>query len=324
MVSLDLIKKPIQKEFDMFQTAFENELKSNNEIISSINQHILKKRGKQIRPLLTLLSAKSVGDINDNTIKCAISLEILHTASLIHDDVVDESNERRNQPSVNALWNNKVSILAGDYLLSLSLSVCNQTNNHKIMEKITQLGKNLSEGELLQITNIKNFNCQEDKYLEVIKKKTAALFETCTYMGAVSTNCTEEESRMMEKFGEIYGICFQIKDDIFDYISTHEEIGKPVGNDIREGKITLPLIYALNKNKEEKEQYLNIIKNKEFNKENIKKLIDYTINSGGIEYAEQKIQEYIKEGEKLIENIESKDIKNSLIMMLKHTAERKK
>jgi octaprenyl-diphosphate synthase len=308
----------------MFQTAFENELKSNNEIISSVNQHILKKRGKQIRPLLTLLSAKSVGDINDNTIKCAISLEILHTASLIHDDVVDESNERRNQPSVNALWNNKVSILAGDYLLSLSLSVCNQTNNHKIMEKITQLGKNLSEGELLQITNIKNINCQEDKYLEVIKKKTAALFETCTYMGAVSTNCTEEEIRMMEKFGEIYGICFQIKDDIFDFISTHEEIGKPVGNDIREGKITLPLIYALNKNKEEKEQYLNIIKNKEFSKENIKKLIDFTINSGGIEYAEQKIQEYIKEGEKLIENIENKDIKNSLIMMLKHTAERKK
>lgn len=318
MISIEEIRKPIAKEFEQFESEFVNSFSSQNELIKEIKQHILKKRGKQIRPLLTLLAAKSIGNVNENTIKCAISLEMLHTASLIHDDVVDESNERRGQDSVNAKWNNKISVLVGDFLLSQSLSIANETKNLNILNKITELGKNLSEGELLQITNLKNNNIIEEKYIEVIRKKTATLFETCTYTGAVSVNGKEEEIERIRKYGEIYGICFQIRDDIFDYISTKEKIGKPIGNDIKEGKITLPLLYALNHGKE-KEKYKEIIKRKDFSNENVDKLINFSIENGGIEYAINKMKTYRDEGKKMIENIKNKEVKESLIKILDYT-----
>lgn len=321
MISIEQIKEPIQKEYEEFKIKFREAFQSNNELINVVNKYILQKTGKQIRPLLTLLAAKSLGVINENTYRCAIAMEMLHTASLIHDDVVDESNERRGQASVNSKWNNKISILIGDYLLSQSLAIANQTKNLKILDKITSLGKQLSEGELIQMDNVKNINCKEDKYFEVIKKKTASLFETCTYAGAVSVGANSEEIEKLRKFGEIYGICFQIKDDIFDYISTEKKIGKPVGNDIREGKITLPLIYALNQS-EEKNTYLEIIKNKNFTKENIEKIIDFVIKNKGIEYAKQKMKEYQEKANLLLETIENQEIKHSLQLVLQHTIER--
>ncbi len=321
MISIDQIKEPIQKEYEQFKTKFKEAFESNNELISVVNNHILKKTGKQIRPLLTLLSAKSIGTINENTYRCAISMEMLHTASLIHDDVVDESNERRGQESVNAKWNNKISILVGDYLLSQSLAIANMTESTKILAKITNLGKELSEGELLQISNVKEVNCKEEKYIDVIRKKTAALFETCTYTGAISAGANKEQAEILRKFGEIYGICFQIKDDIFDYISTEKEIGKPVGNDIREGKITLPLLYALNVSND-RNVFLEIIKNKNFTKENVEKLINFAIENKGIEYAKQKMEEYKEKGFQLLKNIEKNEIKKSLELILQHTIER--
>lgn len=323
MTSIELIKRPIQKEFALFQERFREAFESNNEFLSAVHKHILNKTGKQIRPLLTLLSAKSVGKINDNTIRCAVSLEMLHTASLIHDDVVDESMERRGQPSINSRWNNKVSVLVGDYLLSQSLSIATQTENLLVLKKITQLGKELSEGELLQMQNVKNINRDEQKYLNVIRKKTATLFDTCTYSGAVSTHCSIEEAEILRKFGELYGICFQIKDDIFDYISTEKEIGKPVGNDIKEGKITLPLLYALNSNDKERDKYIDIISNKNFTKENIEKLIQFSIDNGGIEYAEKRILDFKAECNKILKKIKNIDIRESLSMMLDHTISRK-
>lgn len=321
MISIEQIKEPIQKEYEEFKIKFREAFQSNNELINVVNKYILQKTGKQIRPLLTLLAAKSLGVINEDTYRCAIAMEMLHTASLIHDDVVDESDERRGQASVNSKWNNKISILIGDYLLSQSLAIANQTKNLKILDKITSLGKQLSEGELIQMDNVKNINCKEDKYFEVIKKKTASLFETCTYAGAVSVGANSEEIEKLRKFGEIYGICFQIKDDIFDYISTEKKIGKPVGNDIREGKITLPLIYALNQS-EEKNTYLEIIKNKNFTKENIEKIIDFVIKNKGIEYAKQKMKEYQEKANLLLETIENQEIKHSLELVLQHTIER--
>lgn len=321
MISIEQIKEPIQKEYEEFKIKFREAFQSNNELINVVNKYILQKTGKQIRPLLTLLAAKSLGVINEDTYRCAIAMEMLHTASLIHDDVVDESNERRGQASVNSKWNNKISILIGDYLLSQSLAIANQTKNLKILDKITSLGKQLSEGELIQMDNVKNINCKEDRYFEVIKKKTASLFETCTYAGAVSVGANNEEIEKLRKFGEIYGICFQIKDDIFDYISTEKKIGKPVGNDIREGKITLPLIYALNQS-EEKNTYLEIIKNKNFTKENIEKIIDFVIKNKGIEYAKQKMKEYQEKANLLLETIENQEIKHSLELVLQHTIER--
>ena len=321
MISIEQIKEHIQKEYEEFKIKFREAFQSNNELINVVNKYILQKTGKQIRPLLTLLAAKSLGVINEDTYRCAIAMEMLHTASLIHDDVVDESNERRGQASVNSKWNNKISILIGDYLLSQSLAIANQTKNLKILDKITSLGKQLSEGELIQMDNVKNINCKEDRYFEVIKKKTASLFETCTYAGAVSVGANSEEIEKLRKFGEIYGICFQIKDDIFDYISTEKKIGKPVGNDIREGKITLPLIYALNQS-EEKNTYLEIIKNKNFTKENIEKIIDFVIKNKGIEYAKQKMKEYQEKANLLLETIENQEIKHSLELVLQHTIER--
>lgn len=321
MISIEQIKEPIQTEFEKFQEKFYHAFNSDNELINIVNQYILKKTGKQIRPILTILAAKSQGEVNENTYRCAIAMEMLHTASLIHDDVVDESNERRGQESVNAKWNNKVSILVGDYLLSQALFIANETENHKILTKITQLGKKLSEGELLQISNVKNINCDEEKYIDVIRKKTAALFETCTYSGAISVKYNELQTKILEKFGEIYGICFQIKDDIFDYISSEKKLGKPVGNDIREGKITLPLLYALNVS-QKKEEYLDIIRRKDFSKENINKIINFTISNGGIEYAKQKMEKYKQEALTILKNIENEKIRKSLELVLQHTIER--
>lgn len=325
MISIEQIKEPIREEFRLFDVAFKAAFQSNNEILSIVNEYIHNNKGKQIRPILTFLAAKICGKPNESTINTAISLELLHTASLIHDDIVDDTYERRGQKSVNAIWRNKIAVLVGDYILSQSLSIANKTKNCDILDGITNLGKELSDGELLQISNAKNVTVDEQKYLEVISKKTAMLFSICTSSGAISVGANKENIEKLRKFGKIYGICFQIKDDIFDYISTEEEIGKPVGNDIREGKITLPLLYALKSSgDEEKEEYLNILKRKDFTQENVEKLIRFAKAKGGIEYAEKRMLEFKEEAIKTIDYFDDNDIKKSLLMTLEHTIERKK
>lgn len=325
MITIEEIIKPIEKEFSLFREEYEKKFQTDNIILQQIHNHILNKKGKQIRPILTLLSAKATGEINEKTINTAIAMEMLHTASLIHDDVVDETNERRGQKSVNAIWNNKISILAGDYILSQSLYAANETEDIRIIGEITKLGKEISKGEIQQISNMQKSIYDEEKYLEVIKMKTAALLSTCTTCGAITCEASEAKRETMKKYGELYGICFQIKDDIFDYISTEQEIGKPVGNDIREGKITLPLIYALNNSGEkEKEEILNLIKTKKTNQESIQKIAKFAIDKGGIKYAEEKMRAYKKEAMNIIKDIDKQDIKDSLENLFEHTIERKK
>ena len=325
MISIEQIKKTVAEEFKLFDTHFEKAFESNNEILSAVNHYILENKGKQIRPILTFLSAKICGTPTISTINAAVSLELLHTASLVHDDIVDDTFERRGKKSVNAVWKNKITVLVGDFLLSKSLSVANQTKNFKILDSITNLGKELSEGELLQISNTKNVSTDEQKYFDVIIKKTATLFSTCTGLGAISIDADDEKTELLRKFGEIYGICFQIKDDIFDYISSKKEIGKPVGNDIREGKITLPLLYALNNADESiKEKYIAILKKQDFSEKNVEKLIIFAVKNGGIEYAEKRIMDFKNKAVELIKSFPENEIKEALLLTLEHTIQRKK
>ena len=244
-----------------------------------------------MRPMLILLIAKNYGGISSVTQHSAVGLELLHTASLVHDDVVDESMERRGQASVNAEYNNKVAVLVGDYVLSTALLNVALTNNTHIVQSLAELGRTLSNGEILQLSNIQNSEFSEEVYYEVIKMKTAALFEACCEIGAMSANATEEDLEKAKTFGRNLGIIFQIRDDIFDYYDS-KEIGKPTGNDMAEGKLTLPVLYALNSTEDEEMKAIaRKVKSRDVSQEEISRLVAFTKANGGIEYAEQKMLE---------------------------------
>lgn len=244
-----------------------------------------------MRPMLILLIAKNYGGISSVTQHSAVGLELLHTASLVHDDVVDESKERRGQASVNAEYNNKVAVLVGDYVLSTALLNVALTNNTHIVQSLAELGRTLSNGEILQLSNIQNSEFSEEVYYEVIKMKTAALFEACCEIGAMSANATEEDLEKAKSFGRNLGIIFQIRDDIFDYYDS-KEIGKPTGNDMSEGKLTLPVLYALNSTEDEEMKAIaRKVKSRDVSQEEISRLVAFTKANGGIEYAEQKMLE---------------------------------
>ena len=244
-----------------------------------------------MRPMLILLVAKNYGGISSVTQHSAVGLELLHTASLVHDDVVDESKERRGQASVNAEYNNKVAVLVGDYVLSTALLNVALTNNTHIVQSLAELGRTLSNGEILQLSNIQNSEFSEEVYYEVIKMKTAALFEACCEIGAMSANATEEDLEKAKSFGRNLGIIFQIRDDIFDYYDS-KEIGKPTGNDMTEGKLTLPVLYALNSTEDEEMKAIaRKVKSRDVSQEEISRLVAFTKANGGIEYAEQKMLE---------------------------------
>ena len=244
-----------------------------------------------MRPMLILLIAKNYGGISSVTQHSAVGLELLHTASLVHDDVVDESKERRGQASVNAEYNNKVAVLVGDYVLSTALLNVALTNNTNIVQSLAELGRTLSNGEILQLSNIQNSEFSEEVYYEVIKMKTAALFEACCEIGAMSANATEEDLEKAKSFGRNLGIIFQIRDDIFDYFDS-KEIGKPTGNDMSEGKLTLPVLYALNSTEDEEMKAIaRKVKSRDVSQEEISRLVAFTKANGGIEYAEQKMLE---------------------------------
>ena len=272
---LSLIKQPIEKDLNDFIALFNSSLTHDEGLL-----------------LLILLTAKNYGKVTDVAQHAAVGLELLHTASLVHDDVVDESGERRGQASVNASYNNKVAVLVGDYILSTALLHVSYTGNQQIVQYLAELGRTLAAGEILQLSNIQNQEIKEEVYYQVIKQKTAALFEACAAIGALSAGASEEEVKAAGEFGQNLGIMFQIRDDIFDYFDS-KEIGKPTGNDMTEGKLTLPVIYALNKTNYESMQTLaKKVKAGTINQDEIAVLVEFTKQQGGIEYAEKRMQEF--------------------------------
>ena len=292
---LSLIKKPIERELQDFISMFNESLYHDDGMLSQALLHIRNRAGKRMRPMLILLMAKNFGVVTNTTQCAAVGLELLHTASLVHDDVVDESSERRGQASVNAVYNNKVAVLVGDYILSTALLYVSRTHSEQIVQYLARLGQTLSDGEILQLSNIQNHDLSEDVYYEVIKQKTAALFEACAAMGALSANAGEEAVDAAKKFGQNLGIIFQIRDDIFDYFDS-PDIGKPTGNDMAEGKLTLPVIYAINSTGDEEMKSLALkVKDHTVSKDEIARLVDFTKLHGGIDYAEKRMNDFHKE-----------------------------
>ena len=320
---LSIIKQPIQKDLDDFIALFSQSLTHDDGMLGSALSHIRQRGGKRMRPILMMLMARNFGTVSAVTQHSAVGLELLHTASLVHDDVVDESGERRGQASVNATYNNKVAVLVGDYILSTALLHVSYTGHQRIIEYLAELGRTLAAGEILQLSNIQNQAISEDVYYQVIKQKTAALFEACAAIGAMSCGATEEEMQKARQFGQNLGIMFQIRDDIFDYFDS-KEIGKPTGNDMTEGKLTLPVIYALNNTNFESMQTLaKKVKAGTINPDEIAVLVEFTKQQGGIDYAEQKMAEFSQICMQYIdENVKEKAIKDSLTAYVDYVVQR--
>lgn len=322
MSLIDQIRQPISTEIEEFKRKFAEALKTENPLLSSVNEYILQGAGKQLRPILTILSAKLCGEINDATFNGALSLELLHNASLIHDDVVDFTMERRGRMSINARWTNKIAVLSGDYMLSSALVNATKTQNLNILTAVARIGMELSDGELIQLTNTKKTNINEEDYFKVIRKKTALLFATCTEVGAISANAELMQQKQLKNFGEFLGICFQIKDDIFDYYQDIE-IGKPTGNDLQDGKVTLPLIHALqNSEGAEKDEMMSLIDRKDFSEENIRLIMDFARNRGGVDYAIKRMEEFKNKAIAELANFTDSNVKNALILSVEFAAGR--
>ena len=324
MDQLSLIKQPIERELNEFINLFNDTLSHGDGLLSDVLSHIRQRGGKRMRPILMLLVAKNYGQVTDVTQYSAIGLELLHTASLVHDDVVDESEER--QASVNATYNNKAAVLVGDFILSTALLNVSHTNNQQIIRKLAELGRTLASGELLQLSNIRNEEISESIYYDVIKQKTAVLFEACASIGALSAGASEEEVTKASLFGQNLGIMFQIRDDIFDYYDS-KEIGKPTGNDMAEGKLTLPVIYALNSNPQY-ESMMNLAKKVKagtINSDEIAVLVEFTKRSGGIEFAEKRMEDFHQEALKYLdESVQDAAIRDSLKAYLDYVIQRNK
>jgi len=324
MDRLSLIKSPINNELEDFKRLFDSSLSSSNNLLNGVIGHIRQRHGKMMRPILVLLVARLFGKVGPETLHAAVSLELLHTASLVHDDVVDESTQRRGQLSVNAVFNNKVAVLAGDYLLATSLVHAGLTMSHDIIQVISVLGQDLAEGELLQLSNVSNLQYSEAIYFDVIKKKTAALFAACTKAAALSVGANQEQAEIARLFGEYIGICFQIKDDIFDY-SDSKAIGKPTGNDMHEGKLTLPVLYVLNSFQDEKAHEVAMkVKHGNATADEIAYLIDFTKRNGGIDYAISQMEDYQNKALELMSFATDSSIQESLKTYLEYVVDREK
>ena len=310
---LSIIKHPIEAELADFVSLFNQSLSHEDGLLGSALEHIRKRAGKRMRPILILLMARNFGQITDVTQNAAVGLELLHTASLVHDDVVDESEERRGQASVNATYDNKVAVLVGDYILSTALLCVARTHSEQIVTYLAELGRTLSDGEILQLSNIGRKDISEDVYYDVIKQKTAALFEACAGIGALSSGASEEDVMAAKQFGQNLGIIFQIRDDIFDYYDS-KEIGKPTGNDMVEGKLTLPVIHAVNNGGDEDMKRLALkVKDHSVTAEEIASLVDYTKRMGGIEYAEKRMWDFHAEAQRFLdERVGQQEIKEAL------------
>jgi len=324
MNRLHSIALPVKKEMEVFNRLFTETLRGHNTDFQSMIDFISDKNGKRIRPLILLLSAKLCGEPNEKSIDYAVMLELLHTATLIHDDVVDNTMERRGQLSVNAKYDNRVAVLLGDYILSMAITKAILSQNFTVLNIISGLAQNLAEGELAQLIASQKLLYNEKRYFEVIWKKTAFLLSSCSEMGAISVNSNPNEQEKLRLIGENLGMCFQIKDDIFDYFD-QGNLGKPTGNDIREGKITLPLIYALDTApKSESDQILALIQARNYSQDAIGRLTDFAKTHKGIEYAYSKMQEIKEKNLALLNDFPDSDAKTNLIQLTDYIIEREK
>jgi octaprenyl-diphosphate synthase len=324
MSTLDQIKLPVSEELEKFEHFFSDIAKSDIFLLNIIVNYIIRTKGKQIRPLFVFLSARMYGEINRSTYLAATTIEMLHSASLIHDDVVDESYERRGKFSINALWKNKISVLMGDYLLAKGLLIATQEHEYEILDIISSSVKDMVEGELLQFKKSRKLDIDEETYFEIIRKKTASLIGTSIAVGVHSVNKDPIIIEKMREIGILAGLAFQIKDDIFDY-QEKGIIGKPIGNDIKEKKITLPLIYVLNHSTSgEKRRIINIVKHKNNRKEKVFELIDLVRQKGGLEYATQKMNYFCNEALKILETCPKNEANDSLAQLINYIIIRKK
>src|ERR1035437_2219460 len=317
------IKSPIEKEMEEFELKFKSSMKSSVPLLDKITHYIVKRKGKQLRPMFVFLSAKVCGEMNDSSYRAASLIELLHTATLVHDDVVDDSNERRGFFSVNALWKNKIAVLVGDFLLSKGLLLSIDNKDFHLLGLVSNAVREMSEGELLQIEKARKLDIDEAVYFDIIRKKTASLIASCCACGAASVTSDENVIDRMRAFGEAVGIAFQIKDDLFDY-GDGTNIGKPTGIDIKEKKMTLPLIYALNNASVwDKHKIINIVKNNNNNPKKVAEAIDFVIERGGIQYAEKRMIEYKQKALEILSTFPDCASKTSLSELVKYTTERK-
>lgn len=323
MNSLNEIKRPVAEELAAFQKVFRNSVKSKVPLFDVIMRYILKTKGKQMRPLIVIYSAKLFNNVNESTYRAATLIELMHTATLVHDDVVDDSSQRRGRFSINALWKNKIAVLVGDYLLSRGLLVALEYKEYKILDIVSRAVKEMSEGELLQIEKARKLDIKEDIYYEIIRKKTASLIASCFASGAASAS-GDVDIEKMRKIGELAGMAFQIKDDLFDF-SKGNNTGKPSGIDIKEKKMTLPLIYALNQvSKSDKRKMINIVKHYNTNHKKVDWLIEMVVQSGGIQYATEKMLDFMNASIDLLHEFPDNEARNSLEQLIEFTIERKK
>ncbi len=324
MSALTGIKKPVETEMAEFERYFSKTMRSDIPLLNIILNYILRRKGKQMRPLLVFLTASLNGKIVESTYIAATCIELLHTASLVHDDVVDDAHERRGSLSINALWNSKIAVLLGDYLLSSGMHICVEKSRYDMLEIISEAVKSMAEGELLQLQKARKLNIKEEDYYKIIISKTAALLSACTACGARSVSEDPETIQLMKDLGENIGIAFQIRDDILDYEGTGIT-GKTVGNDIKEKKITLPLIYALEQSANSKKRHIiNIVRNKKKTKAEINEVIGFVMDYGGLEYAELKMNQYRDKALAILDSYPDSEVKESLREFVNYTTSRKK
>ena len=324
MDKLLVIRQPITDELDLLNKTLTETLHTNSPLMNEVINTYLESKGKQIRPILVLLCAKLFGPVPRKAIDAAASLELLHNASLIHDDVVDESQKRRGLPTINHLYDNRIAVLTGDYFVSCALACSVRTNQMAIIASLGVLGRELARGEIDQLSNAREHRLDEDAYFEVIRRKTASLFYACMQVGALAAGACEADVERLGQFGEKLGLCFQIKDDIFDYFED-KVIGKPTGNDLREGKLTLPLIHAITQGKGEENERMRVLLNEEhLSAESVHTLIEYAKREGGIDYAYETMKRIRNEAVALLEGFPPSETVDALISILDYTIEREK
>lgn len=317
------IKRPIAEEMKLFEQKFYESMQSNVALLDKVTRFIVTTKGKQMRPMFVFLCAKLVGEVNEKTFRGASMIELIHTATLVHDDVVDESFKRRNFFSINALWKNKIAVLVGDYLLSKSVLLSTDNKDFDLLAVISRTIREMSEGELLQLEKARKLDITEEVYYEIIRQKTATLIASCCEIGVLSNQADEVLAKKMQDFGTYTGMAFQIKDDLFDYLSSNV-IGKPVGIDIKEQKMTLPLIYTLkNTNEKDRKYYFDTIKRYNNHPKRVKELIEFVKNSGGLDYAIRVMKDFQQKAKNILEEFPNSEAKNSLNLMLDYVIERK-
>lgn len=322
-LNLTDIKRPISNELLEFEKVFKSNLKSKVAIVDLVAKYILKQKGKKIRPMLVLLSAKLAGGVTERSYRGATLVELLHTATLVHDDVVDGAEKRRSFPSINAIWKNKVAVLMGDYLLSRGLLIAVENSDFDFLKTITNTVKRMSEGELLQISKTKKLNNDENTYFRIIGDKTASLLSTCCEIGALSATDQEDKIVALRQYGENLGMAFQIRDDILDYIGSSKIIGKTPGRDIKDKKLTLPLIYALSKsNKDESKKILKFVKSGEKNN-NVNDVINFVKEKGGLEYSDKVASEFAEKAKSSLSVFNEGELKIALTGLVEFVIKRK-